>query len=70
VKQFDHDDFQKLDGTYIGNIRPGKKAGDPIEHYVRAIQYTKNGNIKYKLSFHDEWKYRPQLVTIPSNLHG
>ena len=47
------------------SIRPGKQIGDPKVHDLRAIQYTDNGKVYFKLSFSDkEWSLIPQRQQI------
>lgn len=65
VTQLYHNDFKKLSGAYITNIRPGRKAGDPTVHDLRALQYLADGTIRYKLAFASDWVALPQRVTIP-----
>lgn len=65
VTQVYHDDFMKLSGAYITNIRPGKKVGDPTVHDLRALQYSGDGKIRYKLDFESDWEELPQRVGIP-----
>lgn len=66
VTQVYHDDFMKLSGTYVTNIRPGRKVGDPTVHGLRALQYLADGKIRYKLDFMSDWEDLPQRVTIPN----
>jgi len=65
VTQLYHNDFMKLSGTYVTNIRPGKKVGDPTVHGLRALQYLADGQIRYKLEFESEWEDLPQRISIP-----
>lgn len=65
VTQLYHNDFMKLSGAYVTNIRPGKKVGDPTVHGLRALQYLADGRIRYKLDFESEWEDLPQRINIP-----
>lgn len=67
VEVVTHEDMLKLNGTYLQSIRPGKKAGEPTVHDLRALQFTGDGKVYYKLSFTDnsEWKELPQRQQIP-----
>ena len=61
-------DFMKLSGSYVISIRPGKKAGDPTVHELRALEYQSSGKINFKLNFLDdtEWKALPVRIQIPN----
>lgn len=58
-------DFSSLD--YLKSIRPGTKKGDPCVINLRALKYTFNDGVQYKLCFDEEWqllrhrKLRPQV---------
>lgn len=65
VTQLYHNEFRKLSGAYITNIRPGKKAGDPTVHDLRALQYLADGRMRYKLEFESDWEDLPHRVSIP-----
>lgn len=41
------------------SIRPQRKTGDAIVVNLRAIQYTSDGTIKFKLNFDDGWSDIP-----------
>lgn len=43
VKMVKHDEILKLNGSYLLSIRPGKKAGDPTVHDLRALQFSSDG---------------------------
>ena len=68
VRQLSHDEMMKLSGTYVTSIRPGKRAGDPTVHNLRALRYSSTGNVEYKLMFSEEanWAPLPQRISIPS----
>ena len=68
VTPLSYKDFLKLPGNYLNSIRPGKKAGDPTVFNLRALQYTPDGKINYKLDFgsESEWQNLPQRITIPA----
>ena len=51
VVQTTFDEIQRLSGSYIPSIRPGRKAGEPTVHQLRALKYTTDGKIKYNLGF-------------------
>ena len=65
VTQVYHNDFMKLSGAYVTNIRPGRKVGDPTVHDLRALQYLADGQIRYKLDFESDWEDLPQRLSIP-----
>lgn len=65
VTQLYHNDFMKLSGAYVTNIRPGKKVGDPTVHDLRALQYLADGQIRFKLDFESDWENLPQRISIP-----
>ena len=68
VDQVYHQDFMKLSGSYVISIIPGKKAGDPTVHELRALEYQSSGKINFKLNFLDdtEWKALPVRIQIPN----
>lgn len=49
--------FSKI--NFLTSIRPGKKVGDPTVQNLRALKYTGNGEIYYKLRHSDHWKELP-----------
>ena len=57
VTKLYHNDFMKLPGAYVANIRPGKKVGDPTDLDLRTLQY--------KLDFESDWEDLPQWISIP-----
>ena len=65
VTQLYHNDFMKLSGAYVTNLRPGKKVGDPTVHDPRALQYLADGRIRYKLDFESDLENLPQRISIP-----
>ena len=68
VRQLSHDEMMKLSGTYVTSIRPGKKAGDPTVHNLRALRYPCTGRVEYKITFSEEaiWEPLPQRISIPT----
>ena len=70
VVQITFDEIQRLSGSYITSIRPGRKAGEPIVHQLRALKYTADGEIKYKLGFSKGILFQklPQRINIPIEL--
>ena len=65
VAEVKHDEVLKMSASYFSSIRPGKKIGDPKVHDLRAIQYTDDGKVYFKLSFSDkEWSLIPQRQQI------
>ena len=65
VAEVKHDEILKMSASYFSNIRPGKKISDPKVHVLRAIQYTDDGQVYFKLSFSDkEWSLMPQRQQI------
>ena len=38
-----HEEFLKINGSYFISLRPGKKAGDPTVHHLRALQLSSEG---------------------------
>lgn len=68
VKMVKHDEILKLNGSYLLSIRPGKKAGDPTVHDLRALQFSSDGKVHYKLSFSENsvWEALPQRVQVPN----
>ncbi|KAL7385043.1 hypothetical protein ABVT39_014197 [Epinephelus coioides] len=68
VKVLKHFEFLKMNGSYFTSIRPGRKAGDPTVHHLRALQFSSEGNIHFKLSFSEDsvWEELPQRVQVPN----
>ena len=50
--------------------RPGRKAGEPTVHHLRALEYSTAGDISYKLGFSDEHAFEklPHRMNIPLEL--
>ncbi|KAL7373889.1 hypothetical protein ABVT39_016715 [Epinephelus coioides] len=61
VKVLEHDEFLKLNGSYFISIRPGKKAGDPTVHDLRALQFSSEGKVHFIA-----WEALPQRVQVPN----
>ncbi|WAQ97974.1 hypothetical protein MAR_022347 [Mya arenaria] len=56
VKYVDHTFCKKYsDLSYYSTIRPGTNVGDPVVTNIRVLQYNTNGEIQFKLLFHDEF---------------
>lgn len=56
VHYLEHYYFKNLTSLlFFPTIRPGKKVGDAVVTDIRALKYTPDGNIFYKLRFPDEW---------------
>ena len=70
VVQITFDEIQRLSGSYITSIRPGRKAGEPTVHQLRALKYTADGEIQYKLGFSNGILFQklPQRINIPIEL--
>ena len=68
VKVLKHDEFLKMNGSYFISIRPGKKAGDPTVHHLRALQFSSECEVHFKLSFSEDsaWEALPQRVQVPN----
>ncbi|KAF4525377.1 hypothetical protein B566_EDAN013228 [Ephemera danica] len=58
--------FEKV--NFYSSIRPGHKAGDPTVTNLRALKYTPDGLIQYKLRFSDDWQDMPHKVENPRNI--
>ncbi|KAK6191297.1 hypothetical protein SNE40_003024 [Patella caerulea] len=60
VKYLSHDFFKTFSQLgYYSTIRPGARSGDPVVTDIRVLQY-KDGNIKYKTNFTDEFNDLPR----------
>ena len=70
VVQITFEEIQRLSGSYITSIRPGRKAGEPTVHQLRALKYTADGKIKYKIGFSNRILFQklPQRINIPIEL--
>lgn len=53
-------DFTKYAGGYFTSIRPGNKKGDPFVTDLRALMYSPQGHIMYKLNLDDSWTELPR----------
>ena len=51
-------DFSKV--QYYTSIRPGNKVNDPKVNELRALQYTPEGTVFFKLNFEDQWAPLPR----------
>ncbi|XP_050518028.1 uncharacterized protein LOC126892515 [Diabrotica virgifera virgifera] len=71
VKLVDYQFFKNYaneDTWRYTSIRPGRKVGDPVVTDLRALLYTIDGKIQYKLNFDDEWSelpIRPKIIPEP-----
>lgn len=60
VKFIDHrffNDYSEI--KYYSSIRPGRKVGDACVNNLRALRYSKDLDIQYKLNFDEEWQFLP-----------
>ena len=65
IRYIDHTFFKRYsDLNYYNSIRPGTKVGDPVVYDLRAIHYTPDGRVQYRLSHTDE------LVDLPRRLRN
>ena len=64
VTMISHEKVTKLEENYLTSIRPGRRAGDPTVHDMRAVCYVPEGSVLYKLDFTEEWRILPQPVTL------
>lgn len=63
VTYLNHTFFKSFDEVnFLKSIRPGpgRGKGDAKVTDIRALQYTANGDVFFKLRFTDEWKILPQ----------
>ena len=61
-----HDFFRDFSGIkYLDSVRPGKKAGEPQVHDLRALRYLPSAKVEFKTSFSDEYAELPQRVRQP-----
>lgn len=61
-------DFSSL--TYLKSIRPGIKKGDPCVVNLRALKYSSDCGVQYKLSFDDQWSFLPHRITRQQQLNS
>ena len=60
VCYLEHSYFKDFRGVQIYNsIRPGSKVGDPTVTDIRALRYSPDGSIHYKLRFSEDWTLLP-----------
>ncbi len=69
VEYVHHDFFKNFDGEQnYASIRPGKVPGDPCVTDLRALKYSPDGLISYKLRHTEEWRNLPhRKVTSSTN---
>ena len=67
VIELTHEFFLDFSGVkYVESIRPGRGAGDPVVHDLRALRYTHSPPaIAYKTSFNEDYKDLPQRLRVP-----
>jgi hypothetical protein len=71
VKYVNHEFFKDYSKTTImKSIRPGKKVGDPTVNNLRAMRYTPDNLMHYKLKLSDNWRElnmtrRPERAQVP-----
>ena len=58
-------DFSKI--AYLQSIRPGKKPGDPQVHNLRALKYTIDGKVEFKVNHDDPYNQLPQRIKMSVN---
>lgn len=68
VNEICYNDVTRLNGQYLQSIRPGRKVGDPTVHSLRGLMYTKDRQVLYKLTFHENssWQNLPQRINWPN----
>lgn len=52
-------DYNDKSTWRYSSIRPGRKVGDHVVVDLRAIQYTSEGIINFKINFDDDWSEMP-----------
>lgn len=73
VTYLNHTFFKRFDEVnFFKSIRPGRWKGDAKVTDIRALQYTPNGDVFFKLRFTDEWKIlsqtkSPAVIALPFN---
>ena len=61
VQYLDHTFFKDFTGVgVLKSIRPGSRAGDPTVAHLRALKYSRDGNVHYKLRHPEEWEELPK----------
>ncbi|KAK9540224.1 hypothetical protein VZT92_002690 [Zoarces viviparus] len=60
--------YNSKGGSYFISIRPGKKAGDPTVHHLRALQFSSESKVHFKLSFSENsaWEALLQRAQVPN----
>lgn len=65
VEYLTHTDFKSTKSLqWYSSIRPGYKKGDPVVTNIRALKYTPDEKICYKLQFSAEWMELPHRKRI------
>lgn len=63
VKYLNFNFFKKFDTVkFVKSIRPGTRTGDPVVTNIRALRYSPNRTIQYKLRFSNNWQDLPARV--------
>lgn len=52
-------DFSNKDTMRYESVRPGKKAGDPTVHDLKALRYKPDGTVEFKIDFDDDYTELP-----------
>jgi hypothetical protein len=60
------DFFEETDLSMMTSIRPGRRAGDPTVNDLRALRYSPDGTVEFKILVDDEFKALPQPIKIPT----
>jgi hypothetical protein len=60
VYQMKRTNFMRLTIPLLNSIRPGSRRGDPTTYDIRALRYSPDGSVHYKLDFDHEWTELPQ----------
>lgn len=65
----EYDFFTNFNNLQIyPSIRPGRKPGDPTVVDIRALKYSPDGNIFYKLDFDSEYQPLPQRARASNSI--
>lgn len=57
VEYLNHEFFRRFDQLkFYSSIRPGKTVGDSVVTNIKALKYTEEGQIQYKLRHSEDWQ--------------
>ncbi|KAK4882244.1 hypothetical protein RN001_005563 [Aquatica leii] len=60
-----HNFFKKCDKIkHFNSIRPGKSSGSPVVNDLKALKYSSNNGVFYKLRHVHDWQLLPMRLNV------